>query len=186
MNINPVRAFILAVVAVVGILVIANGFGGTSTVAAEPGGASTQPAPTTSETSQGQSGGQQGGSQGSSKNEKPDMTGVTIQIFNATSTSGLATTWQDKLQKKISAQPAPNPVGNASPDQTTTIVFYVDKKDKALAEELQTKFFPDGDTKYQGKDGADLPTLTDATGTAAATISKDTQLIIVLGDDAAG
>jgi LytR cell envelope-related transcriptional attenuator len=184
-NINPVRALILAVVAVVGVLVIANGFGGTSTVAAEPGGASTQPAPTTSPTRQGGSSGQQGSSQNSSKPQKPDMTGVTVQIFNATTTSGLAGTWQTKLQKKISAQPAPNPVGNASPDQTTTTVFYVDKRDKALAEELQKKFFPDGDAKYQGKDGADLPDLTDATGTAPATISKDTQLIIVLGSDAA-
>ena len=185
MNINPIRAVILVVVAVAGVLVIANGFSGPSSVAAEqPSVVVTTPATTTPTGAQ--SPGSQGGStQGSATNEKPDMTGVVFQVFNGTTTSGLADTWQKKLQTKIQAQPAPDPIGNASPVQDTTTVFYVDKADKGVADELQKKFFPNGAATYQGKNGADLPTLTDAAGTAPATISKDTQLIIVLGTDAA-
>lgn len=186
MNINPIRAVILVVVAVAGVLVIANGFSGPSSVAAvQPSTVATTPV-TTAPTSPASSGSQGGSSQGgSSTTQKPDMTGVVIQVFNGTTTSGLADTWQKKLQKKIQAQPATDPIGNASPVQDTTTVFYVDKADKGVADEVQKKFFPNGSTAYQGKDGADLPTLTDAAGTAPATISKDTQLIIVLGTDAA-
>jgi len=177
-NVNPVRAVILVVLAVVGVLVIANGFSGTANVTAE---SSVEPTPTPTPDKNGgqQGGGQQGdgvagatGSTGGGGGEKKvDLTGVRIQVFNGTATTGLAAQVEQKLVRQIDAQVA-GIAGNAEGTEASTKVYYQSPKDQALAEELAAKFFPD----------AKVAPMSDMPGVSEE-VPKDVQVAIVVGED---
>ena len=166
MSTSPIRFVIIAALAVAGILVIGNAFQGGSAPAAAPAASATSPtkSPKPEKTK--------------TKAPKPTDTatpgtvdGVRIQVFNATSTAGLAAQVESKLTKNNAI--AAGTAGNVDANQATSTVYYRDAKaDKTNAEYVARR--------YLG--GADVKPISDLPGVSEP-VPKDVQVAIVVGED---
>jgi hypothetical protein len=171
---NPFRFVIVAVLAIAGVLVIGNAFDGTSTQAQSVA----SPAPAPSKTVRPKHEKTHTPKPASPSPSEPAATidGVRIEVFNATTTTGLAASVQSKLEKR-NATPAGDP-GNAATVATTTTLYYRDAKtDKPSAEYIANRFFSGADVKPISQ----LPTVT--VNGATVEVSKDVQVAIVVGED---
>ena len=178
MNANPTRFIIIVVLAIAGVLVLTNAFDGASTPRAASAGSSPSPAASSSPKPR------------KTKESKPKPTqspeptgtldGVRIQVFNATSQTGLAAAVQDKLERREDPPPvAAGPAGNANENQTDTVLYYRDKSDQLNAEYAAKKYF----------DGAEVKPISQIPAVnvngVTTEVSKDVQVAIVVGEDSA-
>ena len=177
MTANPFRFVIVAVLAIAGILVIANAFDATSTRAssAAPPSPAVSKAPKPKHTKTHTP--KPSRSPSPSPNEPAGtIDGVRIEVFNATTTTGLAASVQSKLEQR-NATPAGEP-GNAASVTSATTVYYRDAKtDKANAEYIARRFFGGADVKPITQ----LPSVT--INGVSIEVSKDVQVAIVVGED---
>lgn len=170
---SPTRFLIIGVLAVAGILVLANAFDvGTTRAAtpATPAVAETNPPkpdktkePKPEETA-------------SPEEETGTLDGVRIQVFNGTSTTGLAAEVQDTLDKAGDPVLAGEP-GNANENQSETIVYYRDKSDRANAEYIAKRYFNGAPVEPMSR----IPPVN--VGGVTTEISKDVEVAIVVGED---
>jgi LytR cell envelope-related transcriptional attenuator len=127
------RLIVVAAAVLVGVLVLIKGLPGSAGAVAPPGH-TTPPSPGSSPSPSvtGTSSGAPTGSPGPARS--PDQQGVTVAVFNASSTTGLAAATATVLQSKgyvIAGQP-----GNL-PSSRITIIYYKDDQGKADAAHLQ-------------------------------------------------
>lgn len=179
MNANPTRFLIILVLGIAGVLVLTNAFDGASAPRAAsaespPAAASPSPSPKARKTREPEP----------KATETPEPTGtldgVRIQVFNATSQTGLAAAVQDKLERREDPPPvAAGPAGNANENQSATVVYYRGKSDQLDAEYAAKRYF----------DGADVKPLSQIppvnVNGVTTEVSKDVQVAIVVGEDAA-
>ncbi|MFL5799384.1 MAG: LytR C-terminal domain-containing protein [Actinomycetota bacterium] len=129
------RLLVVAAAVLVGVLVLAKGFQGSSAAVSptQPPHSSSpsSPTPSTSASSTRPAGNGGGGVQ-------PKQQGVVVAIYNATSTNGLAGAAATALTKKGYAV---KPPGNFPPAPTTTI-YYKDEQGKADAGLLKQDLIP--------------------------------------------
>ena len=178
MNANPTRFIIIVVLAIAGVLVLTNAFDGASTPRATSAGSSPSPPASSSPKPR------------KTKESKPKPTqspepagtldGVRIQVFNATSQTGLAAAVQDKLERREDPPPvAAGPAGNANENQSDTVLYYRDKSDQLNAEYAAKKYF----------DGAEVKPISQIPAVnvngMTTEVSKDVQVAIVVGEDSA-
>ena len=171
---SPTRFLIIGVLAVAGILVLANAFdGGDATRAA------TSASPTVTETKPPKA--------EKTKEPKPEETatpeepagtldGVRIQVFNGTSTTGLAAEVQDTLDKSGDPVLAGEP-GNANENQAETVVYYRDKSDRANAEYISKRYFDGAAVESMSR----MPPVN--VGGVTTDISREVEVAIVVGED---
>jgi LytR cell envelope-related transcriptional attenuator len=176
MNANPLRFGIILVLAIAGILVLANAFdGGGTTQAANPPSrsavtASPSPKPTKTKEPKPKA----------TESPKPTGTldGVRIQVFNGTSTTGLAAAVQDKLRRREDPPPVvAGSAGNSNENQPSTVVYYRDKSDQANAEYAAKKYFNGADVKPISQ----IPPVN--VNGVTTEVSKDVQVAIIVGED---
>ena len=170
---SPTRFLIIGVLAVAGILVLANAFDVGTTRAATPA------TPAVAETNPPKP--------DKTKEPKPEETatpeeetgtldGVRIQVFNGTSTTGLAAEVQDTLDKAGDPVLAGEP-GNANENQSETIVYYRDKSDRANAEYIAKRYFDGAPVEPMSR----IPPVN--VGGVTTEISKEVEVAIVVGED---
>ena len=165
---SPARLAVVVALIVGGVAVLTNGFGGdgdVSAVAASPSAPTTASSPSSSPSVT--------ASPTAAAEPKPKVQGVTIAVFNGTSTTGLGATVQQDLEAKgyvktQDAADAPNkPVGK-------TVVYYRGGPDaaqnEANAAHMAKKFL----------NGAEVHALGAEYESAVPTT---TQLVIVVGAD---
>jgi hypothetical protein len=179
MSPNPLRFGIIIVLALAGILVLANAFdGGETTQAANratPSVEATTPSPKASKT-------KPKPTQSPKPTESPKSTGtldgVRIQVFNGTSTTGLAAAVQDKLRRREDPPPVvAGAAGNSNENLASTVVYYRDKSDQLDAEYAAKKYFNDADVKPL----TDIPPVN--VNGVTTDVSKDVQVAIIVGED---
>lgn len=159
---STLRFVIVVALVVGGIVVINSAFpespsGGT----AAPGGGGPVPTTTASPSSK--------PTKTPSPEPSPQVVGVTFQVFNGTSVSGLAGETTDDLIKEYGMQAAADPADAPSPVAVTTI-YYRSAKDQVEAQFLADDYF-----KKIEPEIAKLEPGTD--------VAKDAQLAIYLGND---
>jgi LytR cell envelope-related transcriptional attenuator len=171
---NPFRFVIVAVLAISGILVIANAFDATSTRASS----AAPPSPAASKAPKAKHTRTHTPKPPSPSPTEPAGTidGVRIQVFNATTTTGLAASVQSTLEKR-NATPAGEPGNAAAVTSATTVYYRSPKTDKANADYIAKRFFGDADVKPISQ----LPSVT--VNGATIEVSKDVQVAIVVGED---
>jgi hypothetical protein len=170
---SPTRFLIIGVLAVAGILVLANAFEvGTTRAAAPSSPAATETKPPKAE---------------KTKEPQPEETetpedaagtldGVRIQVFNGTSTTGLAAEVQDTLDKAGDPVLAGEP-GNANENQTETVVYYRDRSDRANAEYIAKRYFDGAAVESMSR----IPPVN--VGGVTTDVSKEVEVAIVVGED---
>jgi hypothetical protein len=170
---SPTRFLIIGVLAVAGILVLANAFEvGTTRAAAPASPAATETKPPKAD---------------KTNEPKPEETqapeedtgtldGVRIQVFNGTSTTGLAAEVQDTLDKAGDPVLAGEP-GNANENQTETVVYYRDKSARANAEYIAKRYFDDAPVESISR----IPAVN--VGGVTTDVSKDVEVAIIVGEN---
>jgi hypothetical protein len=169
---SPTRFLIIGVLAVAGILVLANAFDVGTTRAAAPA------TPAVAET--------KSPKPDETKEPKPEETatpeetgtldGVRIQVFNGTSTTGLAAEVQDTLDKAGDPVLAGEP-GNANENQSETIVYYRDKSDRANAEYIAKRYFDGAPVEPMSR----IPPVN--VGGVTTEVSREVEVAIVVGEN---
>jgi len=175
---NPARFVIVVVLALVGVLVIANAFDGTELTAAPDVEATTSPdgQQKKDKGDGGQDGGAgQGNGQQTSEGVDPKAAadGATIAVYNATTQPGLAAAVEKRLVKAINANPAQDP-NNVEGEEQASLVYYRDDKDAKVASFIARRYL-------RGAETAALKDLDQST--LVATLSPDAQFVITVGTD---
>ena len=169
---SPTRFLIIGVLAVAGILVLANAFDVGTTRAATPASsavAETNP-PKADKTKEPKP------EETATPEETGTLDGVRIQVFNGTSTTGLAAEVQDTLDKAGDPVLAGEP-GNANENQSETIVYYRDKSDRANAEYIAKRYFDGAPVEPMSR----IPPVN--VGGVTTEVSKEVEVAIVVGED---
>ncbi len=167
MNTSAMRALIVAALVVVGLVVVANGFSGRTPlstggqVIASP----TQAAPSTHTKSP-----------KPTSTLSPDAPGkITYVVYNGTSATGLAATWDQKLSKG-GLQPADQPQDSPVKPIKKTIVYYAGG---AGAAQNQADARYVADTFFKGAKVAELA------AAYKSVVPQDAKVAVVLGEDVA-
>jgi hypothetical protein len=180
---NPARFVIVVALALVGILVISNGFDGTDLAAVSGSSPSASPSP---EKDKKNKGGGQGDQQtdgqgtggdttgdGGTLDPKAAAEGVTIAVYNGTVEAGLAAQVELDLEKAIKANPAQDP-SNVLGEEEATLLYYRDERDAEVADFIARR--------YLG--GAEVAPLKDLDqSNLEADLSPDAQIVILVGND---
>ena len=169
---SPTRFLIIGVLAVAGILVLANAFDVGITRAAAPA----SPAVTETKPPKADETNEPKPEETASPEETGTLDGVRIQVFNGTSTTGLAAEVQDTLDKAGDPVLAGEP-GNANENQSETIVYYQDKSDRANAEYIAKRYFDGAPVEQMSR----IPPVN--VGGVTTEISKEVEVAIVVGED---
>ena len=175
---SPTRFLIIGVLAVAGILVLANAFDVGTTRAATPASsavAETNP-PKADKTKEPKPEETATPEETASPEETGTLDGVRIQVFNGTSTTGLAAEVQDTLDKAGDPVLAGEP-GNANENQSETIVYYRDKSDRANAEYIAKRYFDGAPVEPMSR----IPPVN--VGGVTTEVSKEVEVAIVVGED---
>lgn len=169
---SPTRFLIIGVLAVAGILVLANAFEVGTTLAVAPA----SPAPTETKPPKADKTKEPKPEETEAPEEAGTLDGVRIQVFNGTSTTGLAAEVQDTLDKAGDPVLAGEP-GNANENEAETLVYYRDKSDRANAEYIAKRYF----------DGAAVEPISRIppvnVGGVTTDVSKEVEVAIVVGED---
>lgn len=160
------RFVIVAALAIAGILVLGNAFDPRATTAS-PETPTPTPAPDQSPREQRTTEPQADETDAA---EPGTIRGVLVQVFNATSTTGLAAEVQAKLEKR-GAVAAADP-GNAAANAATTVLYFRQNKDRANADYISRRLFDEAEFRPF----SDLPQLD-------REVSKDAQVVVVVGEN---
>ena len=169
---SPTRFLIIGVLAVAGILVLANAFDVGTTRAAAPA----SPAVTETKPPKADETNEPKPEETASPEETGTLDGVRIQVFNGTSTTGLAAEVQDTLDKAGDPVLAGEP-GNANENQSETVVYYRDKSDRANAEYIAKRYFDGAAVEPMSR----IPPVN--VGGVTTDVSKEVVVAIVVGED---
>jgi len=167
-NFGSARIIVIVGLVVVGVAILANGFGhGVSTVGATTGGVSPSPNATVSPTT----------------SPTPTQTAlpspqqpadVTVAVFNGTSSAGLAAQAQQTLTTAGYATDAKSPQNSPVAGTSKTVVYYRGGPDadqnKADAQVIADTYFAGAKVQLLGTDYDSL-------------VANNTQVVIVLGQD---
>jgi hypothetical protein len=170
MSSNPVRILIVILLAVVGGLVIANGFDGDTTVASEAqGDESPSPSPSPEEKKDKGAGGGNG-----TEVQEGQVDGVRIVVYNGTDTTGLAAEVEGRLTDEgaVQAVEAADVTDQALVETTT--VYYDKPEDQVNAE-----FIADLDFMPRAAEVAPLDDLPPV----SIDPTRDVQVAVVVGTD---
>jgi hypothetical protein len=161
------RFIIVAALAIAGILVLGNAFEPRTT-----GASSETPTPTPApDESPKQQRTTEPQADETDAAEPGTIRGVLVQVFNATSTTGLAAEVQAKLEKR-GAVAAADP-GNAAANAATTVLYFRDnKEDRANADFISRRLFDEAEVRPF----SDLPQLD-------REVDKDAQVVVVVGEN---
>jgi hypothetical protein len=135
---SPLRWAVILVFVLVGAVILANGFGDSSgSASAGSGGGSTggatqtTPPPTRQRTTP------------PAQPTTPSLTGITVAIYNSTSTAGLA---NDERQKLDTSGWDVTTIDNTDPPFPVTTIYYLSDA-KAQADYLKSSAYPTADVK---------------------------------------
>jgi hypothetical protein len=134
---SPLRWGVILVFVLVGAVILANGFGGSSgSASAGSGGSSgagtqTSPTPSRQRTTP------------PARPTTPSLTGITVAIYNSTSTAGLA---NDERQKLDTSGWDVVSIDNTDPPFPVTTIYYLSDA-KAQADYLKSSAYPTADVK---------------------------------------
>jgi hypothetical protein len=166
MSASPMRFLIVAALAVAGILVLGNAFEPRTT-----GASSETPTPTPApDESPKQQRTTEPQADETDAAEPGSIEGVLVQVFNATSTTGLAAEVQAKLEKR-GAVAAAEP-GNAAANAATTVLYFAHNKDRANADYIARRLFDEAEVRS----AADLPQLD-------REVANDAEVVVVVGEN---
>jgi hypothetical protein len=169
---SPTRFLIIGVLAVAGILVLANAFDVGTTRAATPA----TPAVTETKSPKPDETKEPKPEETATPEETGTLDGVRIQVFNGTSTTGLAAEVQDTLDKAGDPVLAGEP-GNANENQSETTVYYRDKSDRANAEYIAKRYFDGAPVEPMSR----IPPVN--VGGVTTEVSKEVEVAIVVGEN---
>jgi hypothetical protein len=163
-NLGTARIVVIVALVVGGVAVLVNGFSGT-TAAAPSGGPTASVTSTPSATVS--------ASTGPVATPSPQVNGVTISVFNGTTTTGLGAQAQQTLTN--AGYVAPADAGNApTTGIAVTTVYYrggaAAAQNKSDATYMVKKYFKGGKVALLGNEFNSL-------------INKDVQLVVVVGED---
>jgi hypothetical protein len=136
---SPLRWAVILVFVLIGAVILANGFGDSSGSASAGsgggsgggGGATTSPTPTGQRTTP------------PAQPTTPSLTGITVAIYNSTSTAGLA---NDERQKLDTSGWDVTSIGNTTPPFPVTTIYYLSDA-KAQADFLKSSEYPTAEVK---------------------------------------
>jgi hypothetical protein len=134
---SPLRWAVILVFVIVGAVIMANGFGGSSGSAStgsgggSRGGTQTSPTPTGQRTTP------------PARPTTPPLTGITVAVYNSTSTAGLA---NDERQKLDTSGWDVVSVDNTDPPFPVTTIYYLSDA-KAQADYLKSSQYPTAEVK---------------------------------------
>jgi hypothetical protein len=164
MSASPMRFIIVAALAIAGILVLGNAFEPRTT-----GASSVTPTPTPTQSPREQRTTEPQANE-TDAGEPGTIGGVLVQVFNATSTTGLAAEVQTKLEKR-GAMPADDP-GNAAANAATTVLYFRHNNDRANADYISRRLFDEAEVRPF----SDLPQLD-------REVNKDAEVVVVVGEN---
>jgi hypothetical protein len=169
---SPTRFLIIGVLAVAGILVLANAFDVGTTRAVAPA----SPAPTETKPPKVDQTKEPKPEETEAPEEAGTLDGVRIQVFNGTSTTGLAAQVQDSLDKAGDPVLAGEP-GNANANEAETVVYYRDRSDRANAEYIAKRYFDGAAVEPMSR----IPAVN--VGGVTTEVSKEVEVAIIVGED---